>query len=283
MKTMNKKHLWLEQMSGNEKPLFFILGPCALQSEEHTLMLAHELKKLSEKLSFNFVFKGSFDKANRISAKSYRSLGIDEGLRIFEKVKATLDLPVVTDIHESWQAAHVADVASVLQVPAFLCRQTDLLLAAGKTGCTVFIKKGQFVRPEKMGALIDKVASTGNERVWLGERGFTMGYEDLVVDPRNFPIMKRFGKPVVIDATHSVQRPGQLGDSSGGDRHFVPPVAAAAVVQGIAGVFMEVHEEPEKALCDGPNSVRLSQLPDILRYLIDLDAWAKQHPVPECV
>ncbi|MBX9830532.1 3-deoxy-8-phosphooctulonate synthase [Candidatus Babeliales bacterium] len=279
---MNQKHLWLEKMSGNEKPLFFILGPCALQDEAHTLMLAQELKKLSEQLSFNLIFKGSFDKANRISAKSYRSVGMDEGLRIFEKVKAEFDLPVVTDIHEAWQAAHVADVANVLQVPAFLCRQTDLLLAAGKTGRTVFIKKGQFVRPEKMGSLVDKVASTGNEQVWLGERGFTMGYEDLVVDPRNFPIMKRFGKPVVIDATHSVQRPGQLGDSSGGDRHFVPTIAAAAIVQGIAGIFMEVHEEPEKALCDGPNSVRLSQLPALLRYLVDLDAWAKQRPVPEC-
>ncbi len=268
---------------GDGKDLVVIAGPCVIESWETIFNTATYLKELSQKLGFSLIFKASFDKANRISAKSYRSLGIDEGLRIFEKVKATLDLPVVTDIHESWQAAHVADVASVLQVPAFLCRQTDLLLAAGKAGRTVFIKKGQFLRPEKMGALVDKVASTGNERVWLGERGFTMGYEDLVVDPRNFQIMKRFGKPVVIDATHSVQRPGQLGDSSGGDRHFVPPVAAAAVVQGIAGVFMEVHEEPEKALCDGPNSVRLSQLPDILRYLIDLDAWAKQHPIPECV
>ena len=272
---------WFERVQGNEQPIFFILGPCALEDEAKTLKAAEFLKNLSEKLKFNLIFKGSFDKANRISLQSYRGCGIDEGLRILEKVKRELSLPVITDVHEVGHVQQVADVVDVVQIPAMLCRQTDLLLAAGKTGKPVHAKKGQFFPPEAMGEVVKKVESTGNANVWLCERGYTFGYQNLVVDYRNFPIMKRFGKPVVFDATHAVQRPGGLGISSAGDRIFVPPLVAAAIVQGIAGVFMEVHENPEVALSDGPNTVRLAHLESLLTHLIELDAWIKSKPIPE--
>lgn len=272
---------WIKAVQGNAQPLFFILGPCALEDELKTLKTAEFLKKLSEKLKFKLIFKGSFDKANRISLQSYRGCGIDEGLRILAKVKQELSLPVITDVHEVGHVDQVADVVDVVQIPAMLCRQTDLLLAAGKTGKPVHAKKGQFFPPEAMGEVVKKIESTGNDNVWLCERGYTFGYQNLVVDYRNFPIMKRFGKPVVFDATHAVQRPGGLGNSSAGDRIFVPPLVAAAVVQGIAGVFMEVHENPEVALSDGPNSVRLAHLESLLDHLIELDAWIKSKPIPE--
>ncbi len=274
------KQNWIQQIRGNQQPLFFILGPCVLESLDHALRMADFLTTLSNKLGFNYIFKGSFDKANRTSLENYRGLGMEKGLEVLSAVREQFNVPVVTDIHEAWQAERVAQVVDVLQIPAFLCRQTDLLAAASKTGKVIHVKKAQFMRPEKMEGAINKVLASGNEQVWVCERGYSFGYVDLVVDYKNFPIMKRFGKPVVFDVTHSVQKPGELGKTSGGDRSFVAGLAAAAVVQGIAGVFMEVHDEPEKALSDGPNSVRLSQLPELLAYLMDLDAWAKNRPIP---
>jgi 2-dehydro-3-deoxyphosphooctonate aldolase (KDO 8-P synthase) len=271
---------WVSQVADNSSPLFFILGPCSMESEEHAFKMAVALKELADTLSFKFIFKSSFDKANRMSLHGFRSIGLEKGLAVLGKIRTQLDIPVITDVHESGQVAAVAEVVDVLQIPAFLCRQTDLLRTAGYAGKPVFVKKGQFLDPASMRYVIAKVADTGNDQVWLGERGFTFGYHDLVVDYRNFSIMKSCGKPVIFDATHAVQRPGVQGGSSGGDRGFVPGLAAAAIVQGIAGVFMEVHDHPEKALSDGPNSIRLSDLPDLLRYFIDLDRWAKQNSIP---
>jgi 2-dehydro-3-deoxyphosphooctonate aldolase (KDO 8-P synthase) len=261
--------------------LFFILGPCVIESETHSLKIAEFLKKLSEKLHFSLIFKSSFDKANRTSLENYRGVGIKEGLKILDKIKNEFDVPVITDIHEACQADEIASVVDVLQIPAFLCRQTDLLIAAGKTQKTLNVKKGQFVSPETMEKVIKKIESTGNKDIWLCERGYTFGYNNLVVDYRNFPIMQKFGKPLVFDATHSVQRPSGQGGSSGGDRWLAPHLAAAAIVQGISGLFLEVHDEPEKALCDGPNCIRTSQIERLIKYCIDLDSWVKSNPVPE--
>ena len=277
---MSSKFAWLNSVS-NDKPMFFILGPCAIESEEHVLKIADFLKNLSEKLKFKFVFKSSFDKANRTSAAGYRGVGMDAGLEILAKVKQKFEVPVITDIHESTHIDKVAAVADILQIPAFLCRQTDLLVAAGKSGRYIHVKKGQFVTPESMEYVIKKIESSGNANIWLCERGYTMGYNNLVVDYRNFPIMKQFDKPIVFDATHAVQRPSEMGYCTSGDRHFVPNLAAAAIVQGIAGVFMEVHDNPEAAPCDGPNMIRLSDLERLLKYLIDLDAFAKNNPAPQ--
>jgi len=271
----------LRTLHDNTAPLFFILGPCAMESEDHTMMMAEQLAKLAEKLKFLLIFKSSFDKANRTSLGNYRSLGLQEGLRILQRVRETFQVPVITDVHEVCQVASVAEVADVIQIPAFLCRQTDLLIAAGKTGKIVFIKKGQFLAPENIAGAVKKVESTGNTDVWIGERGFAFGYNDLIVDYRNFSLFKNVGKPIVFDVTHSVQKPGGLGHASGGNRALVAPLAASGIAQGIAGIFLEVHDQPEKALSDGPNSVRLSQLEDFLCYLIDLDAWAKQRPYPK--
>ena len=268
------------QVSNTEK-LIFMMGPCAIENESHALKTAAFLKNLSEKLGFTLIYKSSFDKANRTSIDGYRSVGLKEGGRILSKVKEELGLPIVTDIHEAWQAAEAAQFADVLQIPAFLCRQTDLLVAAGKTGKIVNIKKGQFFTAEAMVHSANKVASTGNKNIWLCERGFTHGYGNLVVDYRNFPIMKETGYPVIYDATHAVQRPSSMGTCSGGDRQFVSDLAIAAVSQGIAGLFIEVHEDPDKAPCDGPNSLRLSQLEDFLKYILELDAWVKSTPRPE--
>lgn len=268
----------LISIKDNSQPLFFILGPCAIESEKHTLKTAEFLKKLSEKLNFKLIFKSSFDKANRTSLSSYRSVGLKEGCHILSRVKKEFGLPTTTDIHESYQASIVAESVDILQIPAFLCRQTDLLLAAGKTGKIINVKKGQFVAPEVMGEIVKKIESVNNSNIWLCERGYAFGYSNLIVDYRNYSIMKSFEKPIVFDATHSVQRPSSLGCSSGGDRRFVLDLAISSVAQGIAGIFMEVHEEPERAPCDGPNSIRLSQLEDIIKYLIDLDAFIKSKP-----
>ena len=271
----------LRAIQDNKAPLFFMLGPCSIESEDHALKTADFLKRLSEKLSFPLIYKSSFDKANRLSKSSYRSIGFDEGLRILEKVRSEFELPIVTDVHESSQIPAVAEVADVIQIPAFLCRQTDLLCAAGASGKIVNIKKGQFLPPEGMALAAEKVAATGNNHIWLCERGFTFGYNNLVVDFRGFSIMKQTGYPVVFDATHAVQRPAGQGNCSGGDRQFVGDLAISAVAQGIAGLFMEVHEEPEKAPCDGPNMVRLSQLESLIAYLMQLDAWVKKTSKPE--
>lgn len=266
------------QKLDNKSPLFFILGPCVIESESHALKMAESLREISEKLKFKFIFKSSFDKANRTSLENYRGVGIDKGCKILSKIREQFEVPVITDIHEPSQASIVAEHVDVIQIPAFLCRQTDLLVAAGKTGKTINLKKGQFITPEAFEKALKKITSTGNESVWLCERGYTFGYGNLVVDYRNFPIMKSFDKPIVFDATHSVQRPSAQGCTSAGDRKFVPNLASAAVVQKIAGIFMEVHDNPDKALCDGPNSFELSKLEDFLKYLIDLDAWVKSHP-----
>lgn len=278
---LESKINYLNGITGNDDPIFFILGPCVIESELHSLKMAEQIKKLSEKLKFNFIFKSSFDKANRSAISNYRGVGIEDGLNILEKVRNNFEVPVITDIHEPSQAYEVAEVVDVIQIPAFLCRQTDLLIAAGETNKIINLKKGQFIPAENMEHLVKKIESTGNSKIWVTERGYTFGYNNLIVDYRNFPILKNFGNPVVFDATHSVQKPGGLGCSSGGDRSFAPTLAAAAVVQKIACVFMEVHDEPEKALCDGPNSVRLSQLEGFLKYLIDLDAWVKSNKMPE--
>ena len=277
---MREEFSWLKGQISNSTPLFFILGPCVIEGEYHTLKIAEILKKLSLKLNFKFVFKSSYDKANRTSLKNYRGSGIDDGLRILGKVRSELDIPVITDVHESWQVEKAAEFADVLQIPAFLCRQTDLLIAAGQTDKVIHIKKGQFLAAESIEHAVKKVESAGNKNIWICERGYTFGYNNLVVDYRNFFIMKALGKPIVFDATHAVQRPGGMGMASGGDRIFVPSLAAAAVVQGIAGLFSEVHDNPEAALSDGPNMIRLSELEGFLTYLMELDAWAKQKPVP---
>jgi 2-dehydro-3-deoxyphosphooctonate aldolase (KDO 8-P synthase) len=255
-------------------PPLFIAGPCVLESEALALTVAGLLERLSAKLSVNFVFKGSFDKANRTSAGSYRGPGEEEGLRILAKVKERHGLPVTTDIHEPSQAARAAGVVDLLQVPAFLCRQTDLLLAAGETGVPVNIKKGQFMAPWDMGNAVEKVRSTGNANVLVTERGTTFGYNNLVVDFRGLPAIRESICPVIFDATHSVQLPGGAGNASSGERRFVAPLARAAVAAGVDGVFLEVHPDPARALSDGPNSLPAEEVEGLLRVLLALRAAA---------
>jgi 2-dehydro-3-deoxyphosphooctonate aldolase (KDO 8-P synthase) len=279
--SLNEKISSFRNIKSNSEPLFFILGPCVIENEDHTLMVAEFLKKLSEKLKFRFIFKSCFDKANRTSISGYRGVGFEKGLQILARVRKEFEVPVITDVHESHQVGAVAEVVDVIQIPAFLCRQTDLLIAAGRTDKIIHVKKGQFITAENMKTVTGKIESTGNTNIWFCERGYIFGYSNLIVDYRNFPIMKRFRKPIVFDATHSVQRPSGQGDCSGGDREFVSSLATSAVAQRIAGVFMEVHDNPEKALCDGPNSIRLSQLEYLLRYLIDLDEFVKNNEFPK--
>jgi 2-dehydro-3-deoxyphosphooctonate aldolase (KDO 8-P synthase) len=254
---------------GNNKPLVLMAGPCQIESLDHTLETAHSIKEICDSLEIKFIYKSSFDKANRSSISTRRGVGIDEGLKILNAVKHQLGVPVLTDIHESYQAELCATAGiDVLQIPAFLCRQTDLLLAAGETGCAINVKKGQFLAPHDMKNVAAKIASTGNERIMLCERGYTHGYNNLVVDMRSLPIMASTGYPVVFDATHSVQQPGGLGTVSGGDRTMVPYLARAAVATGsVAAVFMECHEDPDNAPSDGPNMIPLSQLESIITQL----------------
>ena len=254
---------------GRGQPLALIAGPCVIESEEHVHFLAAEIRKISGP----FVFKASFDKANRSSLASYRGPGLEEGVRILAGLRRE-GYAVLTDIHEPSQAEKVAEAADILQIPAFLCRQTDLLLAAGRTGRAVNIKKGQFVSPYDIRNAADKVASTGNDKILLTERGSSFGYNNLVVDMRGLAIMREFGWPVIFDATHSVQIPGGLGHASGGESKFIPTLARAAVAAGVDGVFLEVHEAPERALSDGPNALRL----DLLRTL-----WEKLQAIHQLV
>jgi 2-dehydro-3-deoxyphosphooctonate aldolase (KDO 8-P synthase) len=249
---------------------FILAGPCAIESREIALETADVLAGLASKLDIPIVYKSSFDKANRTSVTSFRGPGLEKGLNILAEVKRTTGLPVVTDIHHPEQAAPVAEVADVLQIPAFLCRQTDLLVAAAETGRVVNVKKGQFLAPWDMRNVVDKIRSVGNDKVWLTERGSTYGYNNLVVDMRSIPQMKAFGVPVVMDATHSVQLPGGLGGASGGQREYVSVLASAAVAAGADGVFMEVHPAPDKALCDGPNSLPLAEVESLLKRLLAL-------------
>ena len=264
---------------GNNKPLVLIAGPCQIESLDHTLETAHNIKETCDSLGIKFIYKSSFDKANRSSISTRRGIGIDEGLKILNTVKHQFGVPVLTDIHESYQAELCATAGiDVLQIPAFLCRQTDLLLAAGATGCAINVKKGQFLAPHDMKNVAEKIASTGNERIMLCERGYTHGYNNLVVDMRSLPIMAGTGYPVVFDATHSVQQPGGLGSVSGGDRNMVPYLARAAVATGcVSAVFMECHEDPDRAPSDGPNMIVLSNLKKVLESLIKIDGIVKSN------
>jgi 2-dehydro-3-deoxyphosphooctonate aldolase (KDO 8-P synthase) len=254
---------------GLGQDLVLIAGPCQIESMTHALDTAGHISEICKRVGLKFIYKSSFDKANRSSISTQRGLGIDEGLQILNAVKHQLGVPVLTDIHEGYQAELCATAGiDVLQIPAFLCRQTDLLLAAGETGCAINVKKGQFLAPHDMKNVADKIASTGNKRIMLCERGYTHGYNNLVVDMRSLPIMAGTGYPVVFDATHSVQQPGAFGSSSGGDRRMVPPLARAAVATGsVAAVFMECHEDPDRAPSDGPNMIPLSQLESIITQL----------------
>ena len=241
-----------------------IAGPCVIESEEMVLSVAKQMNEITEELGIPYTFKASFDKANRTSINSFRGPGIEEGLRILQKVKDTYGLPICTDIHESWQAEIAAQVADVLQIPAFLCRQTDLLVAAAKTGKCINIKKAQFLAPWDMKNCLDKVKESGNENVMLCERGSTFGYNTLVVDMTGLRVMKEFGVPVIFDATHSVQKPGGNGTSTGGNRQYVEYLAKAAMAVGVDGVFMETHPDPDHAKSDGPNMVPLSEMKELL-------------------
>ena len=254
-----------------ENPLFLIAGPCVIESEAHARMMAERIAKIAEDVGgMPFVFKASFDKANRSSVNSFRGPGLKEGLRILGKIKSDLKLTILTDIHEASQAAPVAEVVDILQIPAFLARQTDLLVAAGKTGRTVNIKKPQFVSPWDMKNAVEKVESTGNQQIMLTERGASFGYQNLVVDFRSFPILKKYGYPVVFDVTHSIQLPGGQGHASGGQPEFIEPLARAGVAAGVDGIFLETHDNPPKALSDGANALPLDQLSGLLSRLKEI-------------
>jgi 2-dehydro-3-deoxyphosphooctonate aldolase (KDO 8-P synthase) len=260
---------------GGSQPLFLIAGPCVIESEEHALMMAARLAEIASAAKVPLLFKASYDKANRSSEQSYRGPGLSEGLRILKKIKESLGLPILTDIHEISQAGPVAEVADVLQIPAFLSRQTDLLVAAGKTGRVVNLKKGQFLSPWEMSNAVEKIAKTGNDRIFLTERGASFGYQNLVVDMRSFPIMRKTGCPVVFDVTHSVQLPGGAGKSSGGQPEYIEPLARAGAAVGVDGVFLEVHENPAKALSDGTNALPLAELPSLLGKLKQIAALVR--------
>ena len=265
--------LW-KALSGG-KGLFLLGGPCVIESEKHPHLVARRLKDITSRLGLPFVFKASYDKANRSSLGSYRGPGVARGLQILAEVRARHHVPILTDVHETHQVARAAEVADVLQIPAFLCRQTDLVLEAARTGKIVNIKKGQFMAPWDMKGVLEKAASTGNRKVMVTERGTSFGYNNLVVDPRSFPAMRAFGFPVVFDVTHSVQRPGGLGDRSGGDAHFIDTLAPAGVAAGADGLFMEVHENPARALSDGPNAYRLGRFKALLARLLRVHEAAR--------
>ena len=261
---------------GNALPLALIAGPCALESRAHALEIAAALKEIAGRLGIGLVYKTSFDKANRTSATSARGVGLSAALPIFAEIRETLNIPVLTDVHEPAQCAQVAQAADVLQIPAFLCRQTDLLVAAAETGKAVNVKKGQFLAPWDMANVVAKVTGAGNPNVLVTERGVSFGYNTLVSDMRALPILARTGAPVIFDATHSVQQPGGQGESSGGEREFVPALARAAAAVGVAGVFIETHQDPDKAPSDGPNMIPIKLLEPLLQSLMQFDAIAKK-------
>lgn len=267
--------------AGNEQPFFLIAGPCVIESEALVLEVADKLKKITGKLGIQLIFKASFDKANRSSLKSFRGPGLSDGLKILARVREEFGLPVLTDVHEDTPIEAVAEVVDVIQTPAFLCRQTNFILRAAAAGKPVNIKKGQFLSPWEMANVVAKARSTGNEAILVCERGYSFGYGNLVSDMRGMPVMRATGSPVVFDATHSVQRPGALGQSSGGQREFVPPLARAAVAAGVAGLFMETHPRPEEALSDGPNAWPLGRMAELLAVLKDVDVAVKAKPYAE--
>ena len=263
---------------GEGQPLALIGGPCVIESEDFTLRMAEAIHKICDRLGISFIFKASFDKANRTSISSFRGQPLDEGLRILQRVKTEVGVPVLTDIHESTQAATVAEVVDVLQIPAFLCRQTDLLMAAAATGRTINVKKGQFLAPWDMKNVVNKLEAGGASNILLTERGTSFGYNALVVDFRSLPQMRDLGYPVVFDATHSVQMPGGRGDKSGGQRQFVPYLAKAAMAVGVDALFMEIHEDPDVALSDGPNMVPLAQLEGVLQEVLAIRMALEKTP-----
>jgi len=259
----------------NTSPFTLIAGPCQLENEKHALEVSSELKKITEKLGLGLIYKTSFDKANRTSLKGKRGLGLEKSLSIFDKIKKDLDIPVLTDVHTVEQCQIVSKHVDVLQIPAFLCRQTDLLIAAAKTGKVINVKKGQFLAPWDMVNVTKKIADSGNTNILVTERGASFGYNTLVSDMRSLPIMAKNGYPIVFDATHSVQQPGGMGDKSGGQREFVEHLARAAVAVGVAAIFIETHPDPDNAPSDGPNMVPLSKMPDLLKQLIEIDNLIK--------
>lgn len=264
---------------GQDRPLTVIAGPCQLESLDHAQMIAGRMKEACAEAGAQYVFKASYDKANRTSLSGKRGLGIDEGLKVLQAVGTDNKVPVLTDVHTEAQCAIAAEVADIIQIPAFLCRQTDMLLAAGQTGKAVNVKKGQFLAPWDMANVVTKIESTGNRNILLTERGTSFGYNALVADMRALPQMAKTGYPVVMDATHSVQQPGGQGGSSGGQREFAPLMARAAVAAGVAAVFIETHEDPDNAPSDGPNMVYLDEMPALVRLLMKFDAIAKEHPL----
>jgi 2-dehydro-3-deoxyphosphooctonate aldolase (KDO 8-P synthase) len=260
---------------GGNEPFTLIAGPCAIESEIMVMQVAESLKKSCQELHIPFIFKSSFDKANRSSIHSDRGVGIEEGLRILQKVQKELDLPVVTDVHETWQCPLVGEVVDMIQIPAFLSRQTDLLIAAAETGCIVNVKKGQFMAPWDMKNVIRKLEEAGNDKILLCERGSTFGYNNLIVDMTGLVEMRSYGYPVVFDATHSVQKPGGQGSSTGGNREMVPPLMRAALAVGIDAVFAEIHPDPDNAISDGPNQLKLTSIHEILKKSKDIDFLMK--------
>lgn len=264
---------------GNDLPFVLMAGPCVLQSRDHAFFMVDTLKKLTDDLGIPFVYKTSFDKANRTSGDAQRGLGLEKSLAIFEELRATFAVPIMTDVHDAAQCAVIAPYVDILQIPAFLCRQTDLLLAAGRTGKVINVKKGQFLAPWDTYNIVKKIASVGNSNTLICERGTSFGYNALVNDMRSLPIMGQYGTPVIFDATHSVQQPGGQGTSTGGQREFVPVLARAAVAIGIAGLFIETHNAPDTSPSDGPNMLFLDAMPDLLSLLQELDSIAKENLV----
>ena len=260
----------------NQGRLALIAGPCQMESRDHAFMMAESLKEICDRLDIGLVYKSSFDKANRTSLAGKRGMGLEKSLAVFADIRSKLDLPVLTDVHEIGQCAELASVIDILQIPAFLCRQTDLLIAAAKTGCVVNVKKGQFLAPWDMKNVVSKITESGNPNVMLTERGASFGYNTLVSDMRSLPIMAETGAPVIFDATHSVQQPGGQGTSTGGDRRMVPVLARAAVAVGVAGVFIETHQDPDNAPSDGPNMVRLDEIEMVLEKLLAIDMVVKR-------
>ncbi|WP_299674147.1 3-deoxy-8-phosphooctulonate synthase [uncultured Roseobacter sp.] len=264
---------------GNDRPLTVIAGPCQLEGEDHAQMIAGRMKEACDAAGAQYVFKASYDKANRTSLDGARGLGIDDGLKVLQSVGHANGVPVITDVHSEAQCALAAEAVDIIQIPAFLCRQTDMLLAAGNTGAAINVKKGQFLAPWEMENIVDKIESTGNHRILLTERGTTFGYNTLVADMRALPQMAQTGYPVVMDATHSVQQPGGRGGSSGGQREFAPVMARAAVAVGVAAVFIETHQDPDNAPSDGPNMIYLEQMPQLIDTLMAFDRLAKERPL----
>ncbi|MBE1284220.1 MAG: 3-deoxy-8-phosphooctulonate synthase [Rhodobacteraceae bacterium] len=274
------KHIPVADLTiGNDRPLTIIAGPCQLESADHAQMIAGTMKEACDAAGAQYVFKGSFDKANRTSVNAAPALGLEKGLAVLQSVKDTIGVPVTTDVHEKEQCAPVAQVCDILQIPAFLSRQTALLKAAGVTGATVNVKKGQFLAPWDMPNVAAKIESTGNHNIMLTERGASFGYNRLVVDMQSLPEMARTGYPVIMDATHAVAQPGGLGGASGGQREFAPVMARAAVAVGVAGVFMETHQDPDNAPCDGPNMIYLDQMPKLVEMLMAMDNLSKSNPI----